>query len=66
MNTINVYYRKYDLFTINIGYGSTSNFGHEICQVDKNVKRYLTIENEGHAINTISYFDTAHCLFLKK
>ena len=56
----------YELFAINVRFGSTANFGHEICQVKRNGKWYEINDSNGYEINEISYFDSSYGLFYKK
>ena len=42
---------EYELFAINIRFGSTANFGHEICQVIRNGKWYQINDSYGNKIN---------------
>lgn len=39
-NSVNLSNTKYELFAINIRYGSTRDFGHEICQIKINFEWY--------------------------
>ena len=57
---------EYELFAINIRFGSTANFGHEICQVMRNGKWYQINDSYGNKINDISYFDSSYGLFYRK
>ena len=57
---------EYELFAINIRFGSTANFGHEICQVMRNGKWYQINDSYGNKINDISYFDSSYALFYRK
>ena len=43
----------YELFAIKIRFGSTANFGHEICQVNRNGKRYEINDIRGYQISNI-------------
>ena len=56
----------YELFAINIRFGSTANFRHEICQVNRNGKRYEINYTRGYQISNISNFDCSYGLFYKK
>jgi len=56
----------YELFAINIRFGSTANYGHEICQVKRNDKWYEINDTRGYQISNISYFDCSYGLFYKK
>ena len=64
--SINVDNTLYELFAINVRFGSTANFGHEICQVKRNGKWYEINDSNGHEINEISYFDSSYGLFYRK
>ena len=55
----------YELFAINIRFGSTSNFGHEICQVKRNGKWYEINDTRGYEIKKLSNFDCSYGLFYK-
>ena len=64
--SINVDNTLFELFAINIRFGSTANFGHEICQVKRNGKWYEINDSSGHEINELSYFDSSYGLFYRK
>ena len=64
--SINVDCTEYELFAVNIRFGSTVNFGHEICQVKRNGKWYEINDTEGHEIFKLSNFDSSYGLFYKK
>ena len=55
----------YELFAINIRFGSTANFGHEICQVKRNGKWYEINDTRGYEIKKLSNFDCSYGLFYK-
>ena len=57
---------EYELFAVNIRFGSTANFGHEICQVKRNGKWYEINDSEGHEIFKLSNFDCSYGLFYRK
>ena len=57
---------EYELFAINIRFGSTASFGHEICQVKRDGKWYEINDSFGTEIKDISYFDSSYGLFYKK
>ena len=56
----------YELFAINIRFGSTANFGHEICQVKRKDKWYEINDTRGYEIENLSNFDCSYGLFYKK
>ena len=57
---------KYELFAINIRYGRTSNFGHEICQVKRDGIWYEINDKTGNIISNPSHYDCSYGLFYKK
>ena len=57
---------KYELFAINIRLGRNANFGHEICQVKRNMKWYEINDSIGRKINRIGYNDASYGLFYRK
>jgi ubiquitin C-terminal hydrolase len=57
---------EYELFAINIRFGKTANFGHEICQVKRNGKWYEINDRYGEEIKNISHFDSSYGLFYRK
>ena len=56
----------YELFAVNIRFGSTANFGHEICQVKRKGKWYEINDTYGYEIKNLSNFDCSYGLFYKK
>ena len=56
---------KYELFAINIRFGSTINFGHEICQVKRKGVWYEINDNSWKEIEGPSYFDSSYGLFYR-
>ena len=57
---------EYELFAINIRFGSTANFGHEICQVKRGGKWYEINDRKGKEIKKISHFDSSYGIFYRK
>ena len=57
---------SYELFAINIRFGRSVNFGHEICQVKRGGRWYEINDRSGNLINNISRFDCSYGLFYKK
>ena len=57
---------EYELFAINIRYGRTANFGHEICQVKRNGQWYEINDRIGKKIFNTSHHDCSYGLFLGK
>ena len=57
---------KYELFAINIRYGKSANFGHEICQVKRDGIWYEINDREGYRINGPSNEDSSYGLFYRK
>ncbi len=55
----------YELFAINIRFGSTINYGHEICQVKRDGKWY-EINDSSVNDKTNSYFDSSYGLFYRR
>ena len=54
------------LDVVNIRFGSTANFVHEICQVKRKGKWYEINDTCGYEIKNISNFDCSYGLFYKK
>ena len=65
-NPLNVDCTIYELFAINIRFGSTANFGHEICQVKRKGKWYQINDSYGYEIESPSNFDSSYGLFYIK
>ena len=63
--SLNIDNTSYELFAINIRFGSTEDYGHEICQVKRNSKWYEINDNEGYEIKEISHFDSSYGLFYR-
>ena len=57
---------EYELFGINIRLGQTANFGHEICQVQRNGKWYEINDSYGKKIDNPSNYDSSYGLFYRK
>ena len=57
---------NYELFAINIRYGKTANFGHEICQVKRNGIWYEINDRYGKKIKNTSHYDCSYGLFYRK
>ena len=56
----------YELFAINIRFGRTADFGHEICQVKRNGCWYEIDDWNSKLIKKPSYYDYSYGLFYKK
>ena len=56
---------KYELFAINIRFGSTIDFGHEICQVKREGKWY-EINDSTFSDKKNSHFDSSYGLFYRR
>ena len=56
----------YELFAINIRFGMTENFGHEICQVKRDGIWYEINDSYGYKIKDVSHLDSSYGLFYKK
>ncbi len=65
-NALNIENTEYQLFAINIRFGSTANYGHEICQVNRDGKWYEINDRYGKEIENISHFDSSYGLFYRK
>ena len=65
-NPLNVDCTIYELFAINIRFGSNANFGHEICQVKRKGKWYQINDSYGYEIESPSNFDSSYGLFYRK
>lgn len=57
---------NYELFAINIRYGKTANFGHEICQVKRDGVWYEINDRNGNKIKNTSHYDCSYGLFYRK
>lgn len=57
---------KYELFAINIRYGKSANYGHEICQVERNGTWYEINDRYGQRISGPSNEDSSYGLFYRK
>jgi ubiquitin C-terminal hydrolase len=57
---------SYELFAVNIRFGRTANFGHEICQVKRQKKWYEINDYNGYEISNVSHFDCSYGLFYRK
>lgn len=56
---------KYELFAINIRFGQTTSFGHEICQIKNNGSWYEINDRSGYKRNK-KHNDSSYGLFYKK
>ena len=56
----------YELFAINIRYGKSAYFGHEICQVKRNGKWYEINDKNSKEITGPSHNDCSYGLFYRK
>ena len=56
---------KYSLFAINIRYGSTRDFGHEICQIERNSEWYEINDTKSY-IRQNEHNKNIHGLFYKR
>ena len=56
----------YELFAINIRYGKSANFGHEICQVKRNGNWYEINDKNSKKISGPSHNDCSYGLFYRK
>ena len=56
---------KYELFAINIRYGSTRDFGHEICQVKRKGEWYEINDTKTYR-KTIDHYDNSYGLFYRR
>ena len=65
-NNLSVDCTEYELFAINIRYGSSAYFGHEICQVKRDGVWYEINDREGHKINYPLNNDCSYGLFYRK
>ncbi len=65
-NSLKVDETLYELFAINIRFGRTANFGHEICQVKRKKKWYEINDYNGNEISNVSHFDCSYGLFYRK
>ena len=63
---LNVDCTDYELFAVNIRYGRTANFGHEICQVKREGQWYEINDSIGKKIHTNSHNDCSYGLFYRK
>ena len=63
---LNVDYTNYELFAINIRYGKTADFGHEICQVKRDGVWYEINDRYGDKIKRTSHYDCSYGLFYRK
>ena len=57
---------EYELFAINIRYGKSANYGHEICQVKRDGVWYEINDRHGQRINGPSNEDSSYGLFYRK
>lgn len=57
---------EYELFAINIRYGKSANYGHEICQVKRDGAWYEINDRHGQRINGPSNEDSSYGLFYRK
>ena len=57
---------EYELFAINIRFGRSANFGHEICQVKRNGQWYEINDSYGKKIDNPSKNDSSYGLFYRK
>ena len=64
-NSVNSARTKYQLFAINIRFGKTSDFGHEICQVKRNGEWY-EINDTNVSKKTFDHNDNSYGLFYKR
>lgn len=64
-SSLNIKNFEYELFAINIRFGSTANSGHEICQVKRGEKWYQINDRNGKEIKKISYFNSSYGLFYR-
>ena len=63
---LNVDCTNYELFAINIRYGKTADFGHEICQVKRDGVWYEINDRNGNKIKNTSHYDCSYGLFYRK
>ena len=63
--SLNIDNTSYELFAINIRFGSTEDYGHEICQVKRNDRWYEINDRKGVEIKNISHFDSSYGLFYR-
>jgi len=57
---------NYELFAINVRYGRTANFGHEICQVKRDGQWYEINDRYGKKIYNPSHNDCSYGIFYRK
>ena len=65
-NSLRVDCAEYELFAINIRYGRSANFGHEICQVKRDGVWYEINDRDGQRISYTSHYDCSYGLFYRK
>lgn len=63
---LNVDCTDYELFAINVRYGRTANFGHEICQVKRDGQWYEINDRYGKKIYSPSHNDCSYGIFYRK
>ena len=64
-NSIHLTSTKYELFAINIRYGSTRDFGHEICQIKRNGKWYEINDTKSYK-KTNEHYKNLYGLFYRR
>ena len=63
--SVNVKGTRYELFAINIRFGKTKNYGHEICQVKRKGKWYVFNDVSGYESDQ-KYNKNSYGLFYKR